>query len=246
MILTIGPGGSGLSFLTWSIIFLRGDNLYKSLDSKIYKVTNNPIKCNGTAHGFEKDHINQTADLIKLNQTTDQSVVYVALTCQSDLDYILQFDSKKIIFNAGTFSEELMARMYYLIPNNPYVELVNRLSSKYAVEKIKQVLLESNKFFTNYYAIPAWYSDHFSINYFDIFQNLDHVIHQIFEYLDITILSDRMDKWIPVYQEWKNLNKDYLHLFKTDSIQLTTKEKTKILKDIIEWKNGLYRLTWQS
>jgi hypothetical protein len=238
MILTIGPGGSGLTFLNWSIIFLRGDTFYTSLDNKTHEVTNNPIKSNGTAHGHDKDHIHLTDSLIKLNQTSDQSVVYIVPACQDDLDYILQFNSKKIIFNPGAFSQELMARMYYTIPDNPYIELIDRLSSKHDVQSIKQVLIESNKFFTNYYTVPTCYHDYFDINYVDIFQNLDQVIHQVFEYLDLTISSDRIDKWLPVYQEWKNLNKDYLSLFITELTPVTSGEKIKILKDIIEWKNG--------
>ena len=85
MILTIGTGGSGLTFLNWSIIYLRGDNSYTFLNKEVGDVTNNPLLTNRTAHGQKKDHIQSTADLKKLHLATDQSVVYIVPSQQSDL-----------------------------------------------------------------------------------------------------------------------------------------------------------------
>jgi len=138
MILTIGPGGSGLTFLNWSIIYLRGDNFYTTLDSKTHQVTNNPLRSIGTAHGHQKDHIAVTSELLKLKQASSQSVVYVVPTKQSDINYILSFASKKIVFNTSTDSDMLMARMCSVIPNNPYTKFIDNLSTKYNKQIIKQ------------------------------------------------------------------------------------------------------------
>ena len=77
MILTIGPGGSGLTFLNWSIIYLRGDNSYTLLNGQSIEVVDNPVLETRTAHGMIKDHISSTVDLLMLDLANTQSVVYV-------------------------------------------------------------------------------------------------------------------------------------------------------------------------
>ena len=239
MILTIGPGGSGLTFLNWSIVYLRGDNFYTTLDNNTLEVVDNPIMENGTAHGYKKDHIQQTGHLKKLHQATNQSVVYVVPTCQSDLEYILQFNSKKIIFNPTVCSKELLARMYYAMPDgNPIMELINNLSRVHDLPSVKQVLIESNKFFTDYYRLPNTYQDYISIDYNDMFQDLDQKIYQIFKYLDLSIYQKRVENWFLIYQKWKSVNKDYLSQFLETPIAIPNNKKLQILKDIIKWKNG--------
>jgi hypothetical protein len=240
MILTIGPGGSGLTFLNWSIVYLRGDNFYTTLDNTTREVTGNPITENGTAHRYKKDHIQQTVHLKKLHQANNQSVVYVVPTCQSDLEYILQFDGKKIIFNPTVRSKELLARMYYAIPNdnNLFIELINNLSRVYDLPSVKQVFIESNKFFTDYYRVPNTYQDYISIDYNDMFQDLNQKIYEIFKYLNLSISQERLTNWFPIYQKWKLMNKDYLSLFLETPIDIPNNKKVQILKDIIKWKNG--------
>jgi hypothetical protein len=247
MILTIGPGGSGLTFLNWSIVYLRGDNFYTTLDKNTLEVVDNPIVENGTADRYKKDHIQQTVDLKKLHQANNQSVVYVVPTCQSDLEYILQFNSKKIIFNPTVCSKELLARMYYTVPNaNPILELVNNLSHVHDLPSVKQVLIESNKCFTDYYKVPDTYQDYISIDYNNIFQDLDQKIYQIFNYLNLSISQKRVANWLVIYQKWKSVNKDYLSQFLETPIAIPNSKKLQILKDIIKWKNGQYRHTWQN
>jgi hypothetical protein len=238
MILTIGPGGSGLTFLNWSIIYLRGDNFYTTLDSKTHQVTNNPLRSTGTAHGHQKDHIAVTSELLRLKQASSQSVVYVVPTKQSDINYILSFASKKIVFNTSTDSDMLMARMCSVIPNNPYTKFIDNLSTKYNKQIIKQMLIESNKFFTNYYTIEVKSQDCIVIDYADIFKNLDQQIYKIFKYLELEILPDRMEAWSLVYQEYRSMNQDWLSKFLNKFVEVDNATKTKILKEIIQWKNG--------
>ena len=141
MILMIGPGGSGLTFLSWSIMYLRGDEDYTLLTKKNVKIVNNPL-LDKTAHGQTIDHIHQISDFKKLKNFTDQSVVYAVLTPQSDLDYFLQVDGKKIIFDSSTCTQELFARMVYTTPNNSFNTLIQSLSSKYDKQLIKKVLFD--------------------------------------------------------------------------------------------------------
>jgi hypothetical protein len=238
MILTIGPGGCGFTFLNWSIAYLRGDNFYTCLDNTICPVTNDPILSNGTAHNQQKDHIQKTSDLIKLKQGTDQSIIYIVPTHQSDIEYILSFPGKKIIFNTTTHSSMLMARMCCVLKDSPYMEFINNLSTKYNKQIIKQVLIESNKFFTKYYTIEPTYQDYINIDYTDVFENLDQQIYRIFTYLELEIAPERLTKWLLVYQKYRLANKDWLTVFLGETLEIDNTTKTKILKELIQWKNG--------
>jgi hypothetical protein len=121
---------------------------------------------------------------------------------------------------------------------NPIIELINNLSRVHDLPMVKQVLIESNKFFTDYYKVPDTCQDYISIDYNDMFQDLDQKIYQIFKYLDLSIYQKRVENWLVVYQKWKSVNKDYLSLFLETPIAMPNNKKLQILKDIIKWKNG--------
>jgi hypothetical protein len=242
MILAIGPGGCGFTFLTWSIIYLRGNTEYTLLDKTNIEVVDNPLLSNYTAHGQQNDHIFHTNNLKNLNLATEQSVVYVVPTRQLDLDHLVQLAGKKIIFNSFTSSEELFARMYYTLldHDNPLIKFIQQLLEKYNEQAVKQVLVDCSKFFTRYSSVSTSYSDYFNIDYNDIFQNLDHRIYDIFEYLELTISPDRLDNWLSVYHTYRLKNQDFLSKFLNNHIEIEHSKKIEILKDIIQWKNGSY------
>ena len=243
MILTIGTGGSGLTFLNWSIIYLRGDNSYTFLNKEAINVTDNPLLTNRTAHGHKNDHIHLTADLKKLHLATDQSVVYIVPSHQSDLEYVLQFKGKKIIFDPCILSEELLARMCSTIPNFPLNDLIDTLSSEYDQQIVKQVLINCNKFFTKYYTMPNSDLNYFTINYIDIFQNLDQRIYDIFNYLELPITTDRMPNWLLIYNKYRSVNQNFLSAFLSDPVEINNNIQMKIFKEIVAWKNGSSRIT---
>ena len=243
MILTIGTGGSGLTFLNWSIIYLRGDNSYTFLNKDVVDVTDNPLLTNRTAHGQKKDHIHLTADLKKLHLATDQSVVYIVPSQQSALEYVLQFKGKKIIFDPYLLSEELLARMCFTMPDFPLNNLIDSLSSKYDQQIVKQVLIKCNKFFTIYYTMPTSDLDYFNINYIDIFQNLDQKIYDIFNYLELPINTDRMSNWLSVYDNYRSVNQNFLSTFLSNPVEIDNNVQMKIFKEIVAWKNGPCQIT---
>ena len=243
MILTIGTGGSGLTFLNWSIIYLRGDNSYTFLNKDVVDVTDNPLLTNRTAHGQKKDHIHLTADLKKLHLATDQSVVYIVPSQQSALEYVLQFKGKKIIFDPYLLSEELLARMCFTMPDFPLNNLIDSLSAKYDQQIVKQVLIKCNKFFTIYYTMPTSDLDYFNINYIDIFQNLDQKIYDIFNYLELPINTDRMSNWLSVYDNYRSVNQNFLSTFLSNPVEIDNNVQMKIFKEIVAWKNGPCQIT---
>jgi len=242
MILTIGSPGTGLTFLNWSIIYLRGDNFYTSLDNDTYEVVNDPITSIGTAHMQQKDHIKSIAQLSKLTRATNKSVVYYVPRSQSDFDHILSFSGKKIIFNPGTCSDKLMARMFCVLhhgnESDPYIKLVDFLATKYNKQIVKQILIESNRFFTEYYTIDPTYQDCSVIDYNDVFENLDQTICKLFDYLELEIVPERFESWMQVYQKYRSVNRDFLPLFLGECVEVDSKIKIKILKEIIQWKSN--------
>lgn len=240
MILTIGPGGCGFTFLNWSIAYLRGDKYYTTLNGTKSQVDINPIDGN-TAHNFEKDHVQSTADLVKIKLASDESIIYATPTRQSDLNHLLSIDCKKIIFNLDNFGAELTARMCTAIPNSHYMKFIKQLSVRYPIQHVKQIMIDSNKFFSRYYSVPADYSDYYNLNYQDMFQFLDRRIKDIFQYLQMTIDPDRLQQWLPIYYQYQQLNQNILSDFLDCTVPVDNTKKIEILKEIIQWKNGSFQ-----
>lgn len=238
MILTIGPGGCGFTFLNWSITYLRGDEVYVSLTNKTYCVTEDPLHSNGTAHNQQKDHITSITELPLLDQATEQSVVYVVPTHQSDIKELLPLPGKKIIFDTNLHSDKLMARTCCVVPNTPFIQLIKQLSTKYNKQIVKQILIESNQFFTKYYQIDPAYKDCIKVDYDDIFENLDQRIFDIFTYLELQIVPHRLTNWQTIYQQYRSTNKNWLKTFLNEPVSVDNATKTKIIKELIQWKNG--------
>jgi hypothetical protein len=240
MILTIGPGGCGFTFLNWSIAYLRGDTYYNTLQGDKVQVDIHPIK-GLTAHNFTKDHLNPTDSRVLLSKTVDQSIVYIVPGDNDDFKSLLEFVGKKIIFDNSKFCQEQLARHYVSVPHSPFKYITEQLSKEYDKTEVKKVLLDlSNYFFLNYYKLPNNVDDFFILDYYDIFDKLNDKIIEIFNFLNLTINQERYQLWIDVYKDYKTLNKDILATF-IDNTSITT--STKILKEIIQWKNGSYRRT---
>lgn len=236
MILIIGPGGCGFTFLAWTISFLRGDTTYTKLTGETIPLVDNPLR-GVTAHLFFKDRLVSTAEINALDSSTSQSIVYFIPTHQNNIDDILQVPGKKIIFqNQTEYARELFSRMCLAIPDSDYANIIKQLD--YDKDSIKQVMLECNRFFTDYYQIPAEHQNFMTITYPDIFQNLDQKIYDIFEYLDLKISSNRLTAWTKVYQQYRDNNQDFQTKFLPRAVEVDNVLRLKILKEIIQWTHG--------
>lgn len=238
MILTIGTSGSGLTFLNWTIVFLRGDTTYTNLDNKCLLVNTDPLQ-GPTAHGFSKDHIQSSNNLPLLKNGTKKSVVYVTPTHQDDFDYVATINCKKIVFSCQSRSKDLVARMATLVPNDPVLDLLDYLRTKFGQAQAKHGLLECSKFITNYYKIPTPSNEYFIINYEDVFENLDARIHDIFLFLEEKIDLTRLAIWQKIYDVYRERNSTVLTSFSPQGVDIDTKVNPQILKEIFRWKNGL-------
>lgn len=237
MILTIGPGGAGLTFLNWSIVFLRGDLTYTTIDNLSQEVDINPL-LGSTAHKFQKDHIQSSNNLCLLSKGTEKSVIYVTPTNQQDFDYIAQFPCKKVVFNCKHRNKELFVRMVTQMPGKTIPDLIDRLTAKFGEDAAKQTLLDSSKMFTNYYSIPANSHEYFAISYDDIFENLDKKIVELFSFLNETVDQSRFPRWLDIYQTYRQKNSNILSGF-VNSVDISNSTKIQVLKEILQWKNGL-------
>ena len=129
------------------------------------------------------------------------------------------------------------------MPDFPLNNLIDSLSAKYDQQIVKQVLIKCNKFFTRYYTMPTSDLDYFNINYIDIFQNLDQKIYDIFNYLELTINTDRMSNWLSVYDNYRSVNQNFLSTFLSNPVEIDNNVQMKIFKEIVAWKNGPCQIT---
>ena len=243
MILTIGPGGCGFTFLNWSIAYLRGDSYYYTLNGVKTQVDINPLT-GRTAHRFGKDHLNPNADRSILSTASANSIIYIVPGDDSDFKSLIAMPDKKIIFNTTKFCQKQLARHYITVPDSPFVSITSELGPKYGILQIKKVLLDlANNFFLRYYNLPVNTSKYYIVDYQDMFGDLDIKILDIFKFLNLTIDATRHQSWQEIYKNYKLLNNDILTNFTKDIDNVDLTNGTQILKELINWKNGSYQNT---
>jgi hypothetical protein len=238
MILTIGPGGCGFSFLNWTISFLRGDKFYQTLDGISHQVPNDPFY-GFTAHNNIKDHLTPENSKSVLSMAHEHSIVYIVPGSQSDYEYIVSLPGRKIIFDPLIHSEKTLSRFCMVLEDNNYLRLVDRLSKKYDNATVKKVIIDCRKMLIEYYH-PAQDNKFYILDYTCMFKNLDQHIHKLFDYLEITIDSSRLNKWHEIYKIYKEKNNQDFYKKFLDNQPVITTQQIAILKEIILWKNGLF------
>jgi hypothetical protein len=241
MTLIIGPGGSGLTFLSWSILFLKGDTVYQTLDKKIVDINIDPL-IGKVAHGFDKDHIKNPNDISKINQAHSGSMIYFVPVHQHDFNAAVAFDCNKIVFDCQDHGPEIFTRMMTCLISGGPVLLYKNLSEKYGRDVVKSALLEFQQFFTKYYEIPDS-QQIFKINYRDVFVDLDQRIDDIFKFLNLSIDQSRLDKWLTIYHDYRQRNHTIHSDYLKSTVPVDPAVKIQILKEVIKWTNGQYHLT---
>jgi len=242
MILTIGPGGSGFSFLNWTISFLRGDEFYQTLDGISHPVPSDPFR-GATAHNSVKDHLTPAQSKSVLSSSHEHSIVYVVPGSQLDYDYIVSLPGRKIIFNTSTHGEKILSRFCMVLEeDNHYLQLINRLAVKYDESTVKKVMIDCCKMFVGYYQ-TCINNQFYIIDYVGMFENLDQHIHQLFDYLALSIDLNRLDKWHAIYAIYKERNNQNFYEKFLDNQPVIKNQQIAILKEILLWKNGSFLST---
>ena len=243
MIFTIGPGGCGFTFLNWSLTYLSGATEYKTLDRSTITVDANPLQ-GLTAHGFAKDHVRSPDEWHRLQAVTPQSIVYFTPTHQRDLDQLLNYSCKKIIFQAGNFAKEYFARTCFTNTKSKIYQQIEQWYDRYGVDTVRQILLDNVEILTNYYTVPDTFGDYQFLCYKDMFQNLDQHIEHIFDFLDLTIDQTRRHAWQLTYFQWKESNQGFLEKFLPKPVQVDKLSRSLMSKELVKWKIGLSGCTW--
>ncbi len=243
MILTIGPGGSGLTFLNWTILFLKGCTTYTTLDKKVVDVDINPLK-DRTAHKFSRDHLQASVNLSQIELASNDSVIYCTPSHQQDFDYLAKYNCKKIVFNCQDKHKELFARMITCMPDSRLPNFLNSLAGKFGMDESKQVLLDHSKIFTNYYTVPNSSNEYWLIGYDDIFSKLDTKLDSLFLFLGFTIDKQRLAQWTKIYEDYKSRNKNILEEFAPNyGFNVPATVKNQIIKELIKWKQSSHQFS---
>lgn len=241
MLLTIGPGGCGFTFLNWSISFLRGDKSYQTLDGVRHKILSSPL-LGSIAHSYIKDHVRIEDSKNQFAHATEQSIIYAVPGNQNNFEYLLGLPGKKIIFDTSNYSKILMARAMINLSNSlsPYATIVELIGKTHNPCIVREVLLECHKSFMQYYQIPADPAA-YKINYVGLFQQLDQELPAMFAYLQFKIDHDRWGTWKSVYTQYQKSNQRDFCSEVVPAPSTDNTEKTLILKEILKWKNGSSR-----
>jgi len=245
MILTIGPAGCGFSFLNWTISFLRGDDFYQTLDGILYPVPSDPFQ-GAVAHKNIKDHLRFEKSKSLLSSGHKHSIVYVVPNSQSHYEYIVSLPGRKIIFNPLIHGEKILSRFCIVLEEehnnseekNSVLQLVSELSVKYDNTTVKKVITDCHKMLVGYYQ-PTIDNQFYMLDYTSMFETLDQHIYKLFDYLEISIDSSRLDKWHEVYEIYKEKNSQNFYKKFLGNQPVIKNQQTAILKEILSWKNGL-------
>lgn len=242
MILTLGPGGCGFTFLNWTISYLRGDESYDLLDGSCMPVVHNPLD-GPTAHRANKDHLKFKHDKKILSRAHESSIIYITPGSQQDHDFLLGISGKKIIYHGLSRPQELLARSYLTMTLDPseqdcIILLIDRLDQKYGLPA-RRVILDCAQWFSAYYRTPMPSpGDCVLLQYDDIFQNLNQHIPLIFNFLGYNIDKQRWKNWDEIYNEYQKRNLDFLSRFlgRSENLVIDPAVKKIILKDVLNWR----------
>ena len=135
-------------------------------------------------------------------------------------------------------SEKILSRFCTVLEDNHFLRLLNGLSEKYDKATVKKVMIDCRKMLVEYYR-PVLDDEFYMLDYTSMFESLDQHIHKLFDYLEITIDPDRLDKWHEIYKIYKEKNnQDFYEKF-LDNQPVITNQQTAIFKEILLWKNNL-------
>lgn len=237
MILTIGPGGCGFTFLNWSLSWLRGDKTYRNLKNVEYPVVSNPLHNFYTAHAFKKDHIhNDSADI---SNAHDKSIIYFVPIDKQHFDYVASLPAKKIIFDPKNYQKEIFLRQLTTVETS-IGQLEKFLFNHYDPEAVRSIILELSDQFICYYPTHVVAENSMYVSTADMFFNLDTAILNVCNFLSIDIDQTRWIEWCKVYAQYKQNNQKFFT--KSLYADVDQKQRAQIIKEFILWKNGKHPL----
>ena len=204
MILLIGPGGCGFSFLAWSIVFLRGYDSYQKIDGSIVQVPSDPITAKNNAHGFDRDHLTDLSnqDLHQITRGSSDQIVYVVPSSQDLLDRTTRVNCKKIFFCGAGYEKEILSRQLTKIRSKS--ELIRHLDTRWSIEQYAPVLMKQARRFVC--VTPNTAPNSLIIDYKTMFLHLENTIDDTMRWCGFDIDPTQRQPWLEIYCKWRNTN----------------------------------------
>jgi hypothetical protein len=193
MILLIGYGACGFTFLDWSLAYLSGSNC-----------CNNPITNNDNAHGHTVDHFDTAW------QNRSAARTYWVPPGQRELSEAIPLmqDYKIVALQNPTRDEQLflLSRLEKQMPHlnwyKLYSQTIEEIGDQAAVDYVFQQIIFQYSNYLNFSLVDADYV----ISLREMFCHLDLTISIILRQLGLDLAADRFAPWLEVYRQWQTLN----------------------------------------
>jgi hypothetical protein len=215
----VGPGGSGGTFLDWTLHYLIGDVNIKQvwvdrknnkLMAKVLnqKIAQNPIKNDGTAHLHKNTHPTEEHIQICMDQfrliNDEHSNIHTMFIVPGPTSFQ---NGRTYTSNVKDIAEKYpeMKIIHLIFPDKSIEDLVQRMYTKVLItiqknidtirQTVKTESANTNKIINKPNIYP--------LNIDTMFSNLDSEIRKIFDWLELTINEERYNHWIEVYKQWQ-------------------------------------------
>jgi hypothetical protein len=229
MILLIGQSGTGLTFLTWSLQYLR---LRCSHRPDLYEPC-----ADGSFHNFLKEKHYRGA-LPPANEFAPEDVVFWNPNHQRYLDQkprgvsalmvsVTRPETKRWLFN----------RNWRCVPNWTVKKLHQDLCQHHNKINVDRAFSRYWTKYTDYIDYDRYYTNIKTIDLDEIFRTLHNHIEQLCEYFNLGFDHERFHSWVKTYHQWRHINlnlpeeKEVTDIMSSDSI--LTDEAKQVLKKLI-------------
>lgn len=201
MTLLIGPGGCGFSFLTWSLIYLRGSDSYQKLNGDLVPVPPCPLDALGTAHKFDRDHFvvySNGSNSLEILDYSESTVVYVIPYNQQQADQLAKTPHRKIFFCGSGNEKQIIVRILTKLKTKS--SMVKALAERWSLDEYGPVLLKHAKRMIP--QVPGNLENAVTIDYTTMFRSLDSQIPDVARWCGCTLNQDRLTAWKQIYMQW--------------------------------------------
>jgi hypothetical protein len=169
-------------------------------------------------HNLKTDHLGQisecehTTRAVKQLQEELDKVIIVHTSVEHNL-YFLKFEDRslRVKFNSDEYNKDFEEQHLDFI-NTFFKEDKDKWNSLGLVDKWdhREFLALNLRPYEQVSMLPNvnLTLPHFRLNSFDLYNQFDKTVYQLFEYLEIPIDQDRYNIWLDVYKKWRNIQSD--------------------------------------
>jgi hypothetical protein len=193
MIILIGYGGCGFTFLDWTLAFLSNRDCVP-----------NPVTTNNNAHLHAVDHF----DTAWQERTAERT--YWVPPGQAELSQAIKHlgTRRVIVLTRPNYQERLflLSRLEQQMPHlnwySMYSKSLAHVQDQSAVEAVFQQVIHRFVDYLDFDQVPA----HYRISVEQIFLHLDKHIERLMHHVGLNLDQNKLDAWLGVYQQWQQGN----------------------------------------